>query len=241
MIELVTKLEEFSLKALDLTMGKAVRLALKQASELAGHHPVILQLQKTICPFALDILKSQVALCMNYTVKDSSESVLQYSPSGPGQYLVEHNILLNISVSNRITDQRSDDIQSELIACDLGISSINSEKPLTRITSNNSCTCLFTNCWGLPCRHILRLYLHEQWNLLSEDIVSSKWLIKTERQKTTFLNQLYMNRYQPKTNSLNVVDKDDRYGILTSEFKEIAHLGSLSDENFEKVRCNLRN
>ena len=58
LIELVTKLEEFSLKASDLTGGKAARLALKQISELAGHHPVILQLQKIISPFALDILRS---------------------------------------------------------------------------------------------------------------------------------------------------------------------------------------
>ena len=37
---------EFSLKALNSTMVKGVRLALKQASELAGYHPFILQLQK---------------------------------------------------------------------------------------------------------------------------------------------------------------------------------------------------
>ena len=61
---------------------------------------------------------------------------------------------------------------------------------------------------------------------------------KTERQKTTLLNQLCMNKYQAKTSNL-FVDKDERYRILTSEFMEIAHLGSFSDENFEKVRYDL--
>ena len=76
-------------------------------------------------------------------------------------------------------------------------------------------------------------------NFIPEDFISSKWLLRTEGEKSRLLNRLYINNYKRKTSNSNNIDKDDRYRILLSEFKQIAHLGSLSCENFVNVRCNL--
>ena len=150
----------------------------------------------------MSIVKSQIALCMQYTVEE----------------------LLG-------------DDRNHINACDLSLpSEITTSSETLRRVSLSSCTCFSPTCWGLPCRHILRVYLHKNIT-----IISSLWLVKGERQRDNLVNELInTNRRVPEHNVSHILQtKDERYALLCNDFKNVARIASLTSENAQKVRKEL--
>ena len=68
--DLAEKLEEYRQSISERGEGKATRLALKEFSRNSGQHPIENHLSKVISPFAMSIVKLQIALCMQYAVDE---------------------------------------------------------------------------------------------------------------------------------------------------------------------------
>ncbi|KAI6660727.1 Protein FAR1-RELATED SEQUENCE 5-like [Oopsacas minuta] len=120
--------------------GRATRLALKMAT-YSTKHPIENNLD--ITPFALTIVRAQIAQCMQYCVDEVSRS----SSSEELVFEVRHILSReDPSVAQEEYDYQNDDSE-KLIAIDLGLYSTVSRRS-TRITTLTSCTCLFPASWA---------------------------------------------------------------------------------------------
>ena len=186
----------------------------------------------------MSIVKSQIGLCMQYTVEellgddrntDSSE-ILSCKRTLTNEHV---DSPIDLDLQDLPTPVLSDHIN----ACDLSLpSEITTSSETLRRVSLSSCTCLFPTCWGLPCRHILLVYLHKNITKIPDGIISSLWLVKGN-----LVNELITTyRRVPEHNvSLFLQTKDERYAILCNDFKNVARIASLTSENTEKVRIEL--
>ena len=250
--ELVTKIEEYRETITDQSEGKATKIMLKHVSQTTGVHPIETSLRNVISPFALAVVKGQISQCIQYTIDESLTQTDSFGEEicfvkmatgfavGNSTTQVENSVIYDTEPYN--TDGEL--ISSEFLnACDLALeNNISSSKKLIRKTTTTSCTCLFPTCWGLPCRHQLRIYLQKNVSYVPNEVISKSWIVKTADQRRESLLELFTIQptilhdvhTTPRT-------KYERYAILASEFKSVAHIASLSVESTEELRSQLRN
>ena len=88
----------------------------------------------------------------------------------------------------------------------------------------------------------LRIYLQKNVSYVPNEVISKSWIVKTADQRRESLLELFTIQptilhdvhTTPRT-------KYERYAILASEFKSVAHIASLSVESTEELRSQLRN
>ena len=147
--DLAGKLEEYRQNISERGEGKATRLALKQFSRVSGQHPIEDYISKRISPFAMSIVKSQIALCMQYTVEEllgddrntDSREIFSCKRTLTNEHVDSPR---DLDLQDSPTPVLSDHIN----ACDLSLpSEITTSSETLRRVSLSSCTCLFPTCW----------------------------------------------------------------------------------------------
>ena len=98
---------------------------------------------------------------------------------------------------------------------------------------------MFPTCWGLPCRHQLRVYLQRNIICVPNEVISTSWMIKTEDQKRQSIINLLSIETIPSQN-VPTLNQIERYALLTSEFKNVAHIASLSLDSTDELRTQVR-
>ena len=146
----------------------------------------------------------------------------------------------NSNLANEGTEPFTD---TDLLACDLALSL--SSKDLTchetkRQTTLTSCTCLFPCCWRLPCRHMIRLYVHKQIEHIPEEVLSQIWFLKTDIQMNEYIQNLYISHLTVEQGETTNMTRDDRFTILCADFKNLAGVASISQENTNKLRETIK-
>ena len=110
----------------------------------------------------------------------------------------------------------------------------NNEARLRHVTSH-ACTCQFHTCWGLPCRHMLRLYLQLNVTEIPQGLVKSRWLKHDEKyveeRKRILLRTVPMQNNP--CNKPRKMTRFDRYNYLLSESKSLVEIASTSEETME--------
>ena len=247
LVDLATKIENYRNTVADRSEGIATRQALKQASFRTGRHPTLEHLNNRISPFALSLMQSQISLCLQYTVSKDSKEISE--PINDNTiYTVRHNS--HLESQNDLTNETGESNRDESIMkinfddihkSDLGL---NQTTNTTRRTTITSCTCLYHSCYGLPCRHMLRVYLNEQLNYVPEGVVASIWYLKTNEEKEDQLSRLLTTKttlVHPTTNESPVLTQNERYTLLCAEFRSLARIGFLSHKHTQIIREEIIN
>ena len=239
--QLASKIDDSRNTLSDLGEGKSIRLALKNSSSTTGYHPIEHTLRQIITPFAFSIVKSQISQCVQYGIEDTYLDTKSKTIEPIEVYVVKY--ICETDAQPEFSND-SQDVSKNLIACDLGIqSNLNELHKYSRKTTLNSCTCLFPNCWGLPCRHMLRIYLEKKITCVPPEILSKIWIKKTDEEKAdSFKSFIHISPLVHTTLATQpVLSRDDRYSLLCSEFKNLAFIASLTMEKTDEIRHMVEN
>ncbi|KAI6650831.1 hypothetical protein LOD99_7882 [Oopsacas minuta] len=138
-------------------------------------------------------------------------------------------------------DYQNDDSE-KLIAIDLGLYSTVSRRS-TRITTLTSCTYGFPSSWGLPCRHMLLVHHQQRLTDVPCNPIADFWRAKSREDNGYVLynficnDNIIQNIRIVETDSN--ISKDERYAIMTTEFKNIAYIASFDQSSYNMVKEKL--
>mmetsp|Transcript_23848 Transcript_23848/g.66155 ORF Transcript_23848/g.66155 Transcript_23848/m.66155 type:complete len:263 (-) Transcript_23848:69-857(-) len=107
-----------------------------------------------------------------------------------------------------------------------------------RITAARSCSCQFNTCWGLPCRHMLRVCLELKIRVeFPEGVVKPFWN-NLDRSTLAAKRRELLLHPVPVSNSSTTtreLEPTKRFKLLAMESKKLIDLGSSSKEVMEVV------
>ena len=175
--------------------------------------------------FAMELLRAQGA-------KVSSFDICEEVPSCPGLYMIARSRALTTQTTSH---DIPDDTQHGI---DFGLQVPSFSRP--RSTDLNSCSCQFNTCWGLPCRHMLRLYLHlKTRDAFLEGVINFFWRKLDDSTLAVKTRELLLHPCPSTLDCCTSSDKglspQDRYNLLSMESKSLLELGSRSDKALNVV------
>lgn len=188
--------------------------------------PIVQALEEKVSSFAMELLRSQTT---RVTTLDIVEPIsVALGPQFEGFFLVAKTTQPTPIDSHTMPHHDGD----------FGIAQVAFSRP--RVTSWTSCSCQFNTSWGLPCRHMLRLYLDKRIRQLPDGVIKPFWY-KLDDLSTQASRRALMLMPRPAslksstTSTKSMVSTQDRYLFLSMESKHILELGSMSDEALEIV------
>ena len=103
-----------------------------------------------------------------------------------------------------------------------------------------TCSCQYQECYGLPCRHIMRVMSHLQRQLPTRGI-DQRWVVRSEEQQNAAVLALLAQRLPPRDGAAGPAQpaRCDRYGLIMGVAKGLAETGSMSAATFEVVMAGL--
>ena len=107
-----------------------------------------------------------------------------------------------------------------------------------RFTTESDCTCQFQSCWGLPCRHMLALYLQMGKDKVPEGVVAERWKKKSAQDVVAARRKLLQQlpgslQVRAQTTTVRPWTDRDRYSYIVSESKAVCEHASKSDVGVE--------
>ena len=107
-----------------------------------------------------------------------------------------------------------------------------------RFTTESDCTCQFQSCWGLPCRHMLALYLQMGKDKVPEGVVAERWKKKSAQDVVAARRKLLQQlpgslQVRAQTTTDRPWTDRDRYSYIVSESKAVCEHASKSDVGVE--------
>ena len=179
-------------------------------------------LTNKISGHAMEILQAQQAQMLGYTIAEGLTL-----PNGIKSYVVQRAI--ESSPTQPLPDE------AKRIHEDYGIPCAHNTNQVRHVTAY-ACTCQFQNCWGLPCRHMLRLYFQLQMAHIPEGVVRQRWFTYdaeyVEQAKRNLLRALPMEGGSFASMERKMT-RSERYNYVLSECKSACEVAAMSDEALE--------
>ena len=187
----------------------------------AGHLPAVRSMEGKISTHAMQLLQAQQAMAMAYTVTDGT-----LLPNGVQTYVIQRGDTSTVSQLNA----------EERIQEDFGLPTHGATNRV-RHASIAACTCQFPTCWGLPCRHMLRLYLHLQVTLMPPCAIRPRWYTHDAesicQQKRKLLRTVTAPSEPGNDTSRRQMTRAQRFSYLLSECKAVAESAAITEEAME--------
>ena len=180
----------------------------------AASMAIVHELEQKVTPFAMKILKAQQSQMLAYDIAEAQTGI----------FIVKRRDMACtpiIALDGNVYDDHGLDSPS----------SAKKEHILPKIVTITSCTCQFQTCWGLPCRHMLRLHFQLQSPQFPNGVVKQRWLTLNS-QKIVELKRQLMRSLPPEGGVVpnREMTRDERFGYLNSECKGIAEIAALTTE-----------
>jgi len=207
LVDLVPKLELFGATVASRAETRDLRhIRLEQSAAKANAHPFIDALAATIHPYALMLVKGQWAQAGYYRIEATEEA---------GVFRV-------VRIAS-MAGAASLDVEADGDDADVGLDSVSFASP-PRLTSIGRCSCQFPTCYGLPCRHILRLCDVKQLAVPAQ-LCSPRWRFQSPETVRLLVEEL--RRRQPsRTAPLLSLTRDDRWALLMQACRPLADLAA---------------
>jgi hypothetical protein len=209
---------------------KAMRKALSR--DTLGQVPaVIASVKPLVSSWALDLMMSQVALLVNYSAIETST---------PGMFHVA-------AMAPSSTAAGADHHEDALSAHDAGLpSSSLFSGAVTHLTTAGACTCQFTLCWGLPCRHVFRVLLASSNMALDVATIYPFWMCGESGAAANLVQisrdgRLKANAGLAEVASVAAITEEDRRCELNARLRRITALASKNDSIFRHTLGLLEN
>jgi hypothetical protein len=183
------------------------------AADQMAPHPFINALAPVLTAYALVLLKSQLHEAMQYVA----------APIAGGA----DGVVRSWSISRRPgTWGLEGDAETQGDDADLGLSS-----PLftaVRVTTLDGCSCQYPICYGLPCRHMLYLYVLQQLELRVE-LFDARWKQRSDAAKLAAEQALLLRR--PPRNRVGAPVQPDRCGRFQDIMAAARNLAQVGAES----------
>ena len=226
--DLVSQLDRYVLDFDNDREMREIRLALNQATNRYNKMPIIEQLEGVLTGYALRLLRAQASLLLMYRVFDS-----------------DSNATYNVGVSQTVQD-KSNRVEATIAERELGLSEEKKIMP-PRICTMTTCSCQYYIHWGLPCRHMLRLYDTTEAPTIPSEVIADVWRVTSAEDKVNALLERRLNiaaekaertaRAYTNASTLDgVVPSQERYGVIMSECRPLAEMARARPEAFIEVR-----
>ena len=211
LVELLVKLELHSATVDSRTLTRNYRLiALEESAAKANSHPYIDALKELIHPYPLALFKSQLAQSSYYSI----------AATGEGIYTVTR--------ISAVASASETDVVADGDNADVGLDSYSfcsGSRTCTLAPAGWSCSCQFTSCYGLPCRHILRTCEVMQLSVPVE-LCSPRWRYRDPAQVREQVEALRRRNPAPRSAPAQTLSRDERFGLLMSASRAVAELGA---------------
>ena len=157
---------------------------LQDVANLGVTPPMVAAVQANITPYAYALLCAQGVQAVYYNAQKVQDASAGSSTDGAAaacedcdaQWLVRRvRAEANDSPELRIDNDGNAHFSYE---DDHGLTDSMPE----RTTTTRTCSCQFPSCFGLPCRHMLRVYFQLNMNAVDMNTISSKWHVKNRAQ-----------------------------------------------------------
>lgn len=194
--------------------------AARSFSNQSGHMPAVQHMDGRISGFAMDIVRAQQAQAMAYMV---AEGVVL--GNGVKTYILQRSVTcpnLPLNANERIQE-------------DYALPSSTAMARRVRHTTLYGCTCQFPSCWGLPCRHMLRLYLHLQHTEVPQGVVRDRWMTRDAayiaEQKRKLLRTTPLLTLTGRENTQpQQMSRSERFTYLMFECKSLGEVASATED-----------
>jgi hypothetical protein len=219
---LVPALESYSANVASAAETRSIRHALlNESAKKCGAHPHINAAAKVVSPYALLLLTAQVQQASFYLVVEREET--------PGTYTV-----------TRSWDDEAQrtDVDADAGA-DVGLASARFSS--ARTTTLEGCSCQFMDCYGLPCRHMLRVLTLKQALAVPEALLHIRWR-PLSPERVRFLTEELRRCRPPRaagTAGEAALTRDDRFALLMASCRGLADVGATSDSLYERCRLGI--
>lgn len=124
------------------------------------------------------------------------------------------------------------------IAEDYGLPVPGHGSATTHVVTWTSCSCQFPTCWGMPCRHMLRLYMQAGVTTIPAGVIRQRWVnispeeaqSRTKRMLQGMALPIDQSSATPRTRPMN---QQERFSYCNAESKAVAELASLTKEGMD--------
>jgi hypothetical protein len=122
----------------------------------------------------------------------------------------------------------------ELDKFEMGLASVSFIK---RSTSLNSCSCQYATCWGLPCKHMLRLYSVLQLQDITSTIDTQRRIVLFDTRSVLLEALLQAPKFTAKRSlCVQEMSPRDRCCLLCSDFRGLAEIASTTEHYTKRMR-----
>jgi hypothetical protein len=194
-------------------------IRLNQAAAKCHSHPIIDAAASLLSPYALMLLKAQLQQAAFYTVTETETpgtvKVTRAWPAAPAA-------------------AAEDDAED----ADVGLAS--ARFSLARTTTAGGCSCQFSRCYGIPCRHQLR-YLDLKQLLVPEALYHIRWRMLDGERVRVLTEDLLRCRPPRRAGAADpaALTRDDRYLLAMAACRGAAELAAASDTSYAQFRSDL--
>jgi len=102
------------------------------------------------------------------------------------------------------------------------------------VVTTSSCSCQFHKNWGLPCRHMLRVHFHLNWQSFDDVVVNEGWKVNSEVIKTcNLVEQRQVNGEKQVPPSLHTVQ--ERSDILKKYSSLLVECSRHNENSFRET------
>ena len=160
-----------------------VRL-LQDVASLGVTPPMVAAVQNKVTPYAYALLRAQATQAVFYNAQKVQESSAGSATDGAAAACEDCDAQWLV---RRVRPDAKESPELRFDADGNAHFSYEDDHGLTdtmpeRTTTIRTCSCQFPSCFGLPCRHMLRLYFQQNVNEVHMETINSKWHRKTTAQ-----------------------------------------------------------
>jgi hypothetical protein len=217
LVDLVPKLEAFGGAVAGRAETRDFRhMRLELSAAKAGTHPLIDQIASIIHPFPLQLFKAQLQQSAYYSVAPGPEE---------GTFIVTRAPIAGASATDVVAE--GDDV-------DVGLDTISYSAP-SRLTTLGTCTCQFDKCYGLPCKHILRV-CDVQQKPVAEELFSKRWRFTDDARVRELVEELQRRRPTRAAAPAAMLNSDDRFALIMQFCRPLGELAAADASLYERGR-----
>ena len=204
--------------------------------------PVVKSLHQKISEYAYHIVLAQCAQAMQYELAELSADEAQLHAPTPLAGTAEQARVYRVQRIQPVQSQPSGFVVDEhgfMCKFDHAFEYGLQPSGKDRITHLTGCSCQFSRCFGLPCRHMIRAYVQAGVHAFPVGLIHPKWLEVTDSviiMRTQQLMTIPRPCQRATMRSSTSLTQEDMRALLLQDFQSILHLVD-NDSTFAYCRA----
>ena len=211
------------------------RKRLRHEQHKESQLPVVAKELGKITEFAYDLLTSQGMQAMQYEVREQEGSAAVPPDGGTPEPVYTVTRIQGKQDADDLTLADDGYIAEDGFPFEEEYGLI--ETSSNRWTTCKSCSCQYATCFGLPCRHMIRVYVHLQLRSMPPNVIQRKWRAMSASEVEMAASALRAkprpsrrHRASEQAAQPSSLSVEDRRALVLRETQALVEAASKSDE-----------